>query len=149
MLMAFLLLDIYNIRAKNKETSRLLNQADEAAEVGVLVQSIRLIQNNAREDLEAFEELALSDSKIVPLIESIEKAGQSLGVKTEIASVEKTDEPQQLNLIIETEGSWAGTLSFLKAIESLPHRVMVKSVNVSKDESLWSATIALSLYLFN
>ena len=52
-LLAVLVLGVYDIRAKNKETSELLNLADHAAESATLAQSIRTIQNEAEQDLEA------------------------------------------------------------------------------------------------
>ena len=153
-ILAFLLLDLYNIRSKNKETSRLLNIADQAAEEEVLVQSIRTIQNSAKGDLEAFEKAVLSEDKLVPLIESIEGAARLLGVDLEISSVEEAgeataDEPQKLDIVLVGKGSWASVFSFLKALESLPHRVMINKTTLSKGESLWNTTIFLSLYMFN
>ncbi len=153
LLLGFLGFDLYNIRAKNDTTSKLLTLADQEAEEKILVQSIRLIQNNAREDIEAFEGIVLSDDGVVRMIESVERAGQSLGLETEIISVEKTgeetlDNPQKIRLVIESNGLWAATFSYLRAIESLPHRVMIEKVDFSKGKDVWHSRIALSLYLF-
>src|SRR3989344_4555708 len=81
-LLATLIMGTYNIRVKNKEASELLNLADEAAEAKILSQSVRMIQKNAAEDIAAFDSLTLSGGNLVPLIEDIEGAGQTLGLDT-------------------------------------------------------------------
>jgi len=125
MLLAVLILGTYNIQLKNKEAFALLNLANEAAETKILSQSVRMIQKNAAEDIAAFDSLTLSGDNLVPLIEDIEGAGQTLGLDTKIVSVGKIEdkksvEPDIIRIVMETQGSWAPTLSFLRAIESLP-----------------------------
>ncbi|MDO8569626.1 MAG: hypothetical protein Q7R89_02525 [bacterium] len=167
-LLAVLIWETYNIQLKNKEASELLSLADQDAEAELLAQSIRMIQNNAATDIAAFDSLTLSDTNLVPLIESIEGAGQILGLDTNILSVEKIEDKKSVEtdivrIAIETRGSWAPTLSFLRAIESLPHRVMIDESNLSRDEigpasprqggagdgASWRLKIVLSLYSFN
>lgn len=147
-------LGIYNIRVENKETRELLDLADHVAEVRILAQSIRMVQNDAEQDLEAFDDLVLSGDKLVSLIESIEGAGRALGLDTNILSVGKIEdkksvEPDVVRIVMETQGPWASTLSFLRAIESLPHRVMIEESSLSKEEVGWRSRIVLSLYSFD
>ena len=153
-LLSILALGVYNIRFKNKETSELLNLADHAAETGILIQSIRAAQNNSGQDIEAFDNLALAGDKIVPLIESIEGAGRALGLDTSILSVgkiedKKSADPPIVRIVMETQGAWAPTLSFLRAIESLPYRVMIDESSLSKEEVGWRSRVILSLYSFD
>ncbi len=153
-LLAVLILGTYNIQLKNKEASELLNLADEAAEAKILSQSIRMMQSNSAEDIAAFGSLTLSGDNLVPLIESIEGAGQTLGLDTKIVSVGKIEdkksvEPDIIRIVMETQGPWASTLSFLRAIESLPHRVMIDESSLSRDEVGWRLKIVLSLYSFD
>ena len=153
-LLAVLVIGVYNIRDKNNKTSELLNLADEAAEAGVLVQSIRILQNDAREDLESFDKLILSNDKLVPLIEDIEKTGRGFDLETNILSVGEVGksgsvEPQTLRIALEAQGSWSGELSFLKAIESLPYRVMIEETDFQKKETGWHLKVVLALHLFN
>lgn len=159
--LAALILEIYNIQLKNRETSEFFNLVDHDAKVATLTQSIRMIQTNAAEDIAAFDNLTLSDNNLVSLIENIEATGRAFGLVTNIASVEKIEdkksvEPDLIRLAIETQGSWASTLSFLHAIESLPHRIMINELNLSRDEvgpakdgASWHLKIILSLYSFN
>jgi Tfp pilus assembly protein PilO len=153
-LLAVLVLGVYKIEAKNKKTSELLILADHAAEIKILEQSVRIIQNNASEDLELFESFVLSDDKLVSLIESIEGAGGRLNLETSILSVAEVKEknpvaPKIIRITMETRGSWSGTLSFLRAIESLPQRVIIDESNLSREEVGWRSRIVLSLYSFN
>jgi Tfp pilus assembly protein PilO len=166
--LAVLILEIYNIQLKNREASELFNLADNNAKMAVLTQSIRMVQTNSAEDIAAFDKLTLSDANLVSLIENIEATGHVLGLNTNIVSVEKIEdkksaEPDLIRLAIETQGSWAPTLSFLRAIESLPHRVMINESNLSRNEAgpasprqggagdgvSWHLKIILSLYSFN
>ena len=160
-LLVVLVLGAYNIQSKNQKVLKLLALADEAAESRTLAQSIRVLQNNAAEDLMAFDNLTLSDDKLVPLIENIEGMSRALGLDTSIVSVSKIEdkksvEPDIIRIVMETRGSWAQTLSFLSAIESLPHRVMIEELGLSRVEASpagngasWRLRIVLSLYSFD
>lgn len=153
-LLTVLILAIYNIRVKNQEVSVLLNQADHTAKVAILAQSIRVTQKDAAEDIESFESFVLTDDKLVPIIESIEGAGRALNLDTSILSVGKVEdneslELQMIRIVIETQGSWTSTFSFLNVIESLPNRVMIEESNFSKEETSWRSRIILRLYSFN
>lgn len=153
-LLVVLILDTYNIRIQNRETSELFNSADRAAETRTLVQSTRLLQSNAAEDLATFDRMTLSGDKLVPLIESIEGAGRALGLKVNIVSVGsmenvKSEGLNTIRIVLNVQGSWASTLSFLRAIESLPHRVMIEESSFSKEDIGWRSRIILALYSFD
>lgn len=153
-LLAVLTAGIYSVRAKNQKISELLNLADQASEIEVLTRSIRAVQSGAEKDLKAFDNLVLSDDKLVALIESIEAAGQTLGLGTKIVSVSKIEDkkaivPDMIAITIETQGPWAGTLSFLHAIESLPHRIRIDKLTLSKEEVGWRSATTLVLYSFD
>src|SRR3989338_8481444 len=134
---ALLVLDFYHIRSKNAETLRLVELANAKESEEILAKSIKEIQNNSRAELSAFEQIVLSDSEIVPIIENIEKAGRALGLITEITSVEKINDadpalPQRIRIIVESDGSWRGIFALLKAIESLPNRVLLEETTLAK-----------------
>ncbi len=167
-LLATLTLGVYSIRAKNQVVFELLNLVDHAAEAEILARSIRAVQNDAKGDIEAFNNFVFSDDKLVLLIENIEEAGQTLGLDTKIVSVSKIEDkkavvPDIVRIVMETQGSWAPTLSFFRAIESLPYRVMIDESSLSRvevgrrldgvgllpDEVGWHSRIVLSLYLFD
>ncbi|OHA89767.1 MAG: hypothetical protein A3C70_00715 [Candidatus Zambryskibacteria bacterium RIFCSPHIGHO2_02_FULL_43_14] len=149
-----LIIGVYSIRAKNQKISELINLATQASEVEVMARSIRAVQNSAKEDLEAFDDFVLSDDKLVALIESIEAVGQTLDLETKIVSVSKIEDkkvivPDMIYIAMETQGPWAGTFSFLHAIENLPHRVKLDKLSLSKEEDGWHLAVTLVLYSFD
>ena len=146
-----LTLGVYSIRLKNKETSELLNRINETTKREVLFQSIRLTQDIAAEDIKAFKDIILSSDKLVLLIENIEASGKTLGLDAEILSVEEIKNTgsiglQSIRIVIETRGSWAPTLSFLRVVENLPHRVLIDESSILKQTDSWRSKIILSLY---
>ncbi|MBI2674052.1 MAG: hypothetical protein HYX23_02100 [Candidatus Zambryskibacteria bacterium] len=153
-LLTFLILEIYKTLRQNREATELINLADYDAKVGVLAQSIRIMQNSAKEDIALFDEITLSGDKLVSFIEKIEATGKILGLNVTIVSVEKLEDkksakPDTVRIIMETKGAWSPTISLLHAIESLPYRVMMDRLNLSKDETDWRLKINLSLYSFD
>lgn len=139
---------------KNKETSKLLNLADSTAESKLLVQNIRTVQNDAAEEIKSFDNIVLSDDKLVSFIENIENLSRARSLEISIASVDKVEdkkalEPHLVRIVMETQGSWSDNFAFLRAIESLPYRVMIESSNFAKEEDTWRLRITLILYVFN
>jgi len=154
LLLVVIVFGVYDMRLKNIENSRLLNEANQVAEAKDITKTIKVIQNSAVEDIKAFNDLVLTSDKLVPLIESIESKGRELGLVTKIVSVEKNEdrESSELNtisLVIESRGSWTGTFAFLGAIESLPHKVMIEESSLSQAEEEWRLRIVLLLNSFN
>jgi len=153
-LLVILIMEIYSIKIKDQEASELINLANQDTKVEILAKSIRTIQNNATDDIATFDALTLSNEKLVPFIESLEGAGQIFGLETDVVSVEKLGgkkvvEPDIIRIVMETRGAWAPTFSFIRAVGSLPHRVMIDEINLSKDENYWRLKIVLSFYSFN
>ena len=86
---------------------------------------------------------------------------RALGLDTSIVSVSKIEdkksvEPDIIRIVMETRGSWVQTFSFLSAIESLPHRVMIEELGLSRVEASpagngasWRLRTVLSLYSFD
>jgi hypothetical protein len=152
-LFALLFFAVRSISSKNMETSELVYQAEESSQKEVSNQAIRSLRNASREEIEEFEMLALSGNEVVGVIESLEKAGRALELETEIVSVSQTGEagtdPQKIKIVIEGKGGWDGAYSLVKAVESLPQRVMLEEASLSKEEALWKAHVEFSLYSFN
>lgn len=152
-LLAVISYGVYEIRSRNLDTSELLNEVDQLAEAKEMTRAIKAIRMTALDDIDTFNSLVLTSDKLVPLIESLEKKGRELGVEVNIVSVNKGEEsqtpsPNIISMVIEAEGSWAGSYSFLKTIESLPYNVMIKESILSKamDKWLLRATVVLNLF---
>ncbi len=153
-LLALLVVDVRKMNSENVETARLVSLSGESETKANAAQTVRSLQASASEEIKAFENLTLTNERLVPLIESVESVGRALGLDLEIVSVEKKQEgegtgPQRIRMVIEASGTWSGTFSLVKAIETLPHRVMLENVSLVKEDSGWSAMVSLSLYSFN
>lgn len=153
-LLAVFILGLYNIRTKNEETVKLLEEINSITELNDLARSIRMVQGDSQSGVVTFENLVLSEEKVVSLIESIEDAGRVLGLETNIVSVEKREgekasDPDIINITIESRGSWSKVHALLRAIENLPNRVGVDELNIRKTEDGWQSRMAISLFSFN
>jgi hypothetical protein len=153
-MLASLIIVFYRLSSESKEASRLLNLIGQTEKEIALIDSARLFRDSAQEEIAAFESLVLSENKLVSVIESIEGAGRALSLETEIVSVSKVGdapegEPQEIEITIESNGSWTGNFSFLKAIENLPYQVKVREASFLKAPETWRSHISISLSTFN
>lgn len=145
---------IYTVRAANTAISQLALQAESVSKKEKENQAIRTARLASEADIQAFEKIPLSGNGVVGVIESLEAAGKSLNLDTNIVSVndvegEKGNAQKQILIVIEGEGSWTGAYSLVKAVESLPQRVILKSVELSKNDALWKTRIGFSIFSFN
>lgn len=153
-LLALIAFGIYDIKIKRQEVSRLRDQSDRIISITTLARSVKVIQNEVATDIKAFNGLLLVGDKLVSLIEDIEGIGRKLGLDANILSVGKVGDSQSggpniIRIVLETQGSWAETLSFLRTIEHLPHRVVIDELSFSKEEAAWHSRIVFSLYSFD
>ncbi len=154
-LIGVLVFGIYDIKKKNAEVSRIVNETDLKSQNEKIIESIKTLRENNTADLLAFEAIVFTNDQLVPLIESIEGVGRALGLVTKIVSVselddKKTSEPKLIKISIETtKGSWSSTLAFLKAMENLPHRVLIDETALSKEGTDWRLRMTVSLHAFN
>lgn len=154
-LLALLVFGVWSMRDKNRDAYELTHLVEDASAAEALLQHVRSIRNSSAEDIAILEALILRESGLVALMENIQGTGRALGLETDIVSVSETEtsgesDLVQIRIAIETRGSWAGNLSFLRALESLPHRVMMEDTSIRKeDETGWVSHIVLLLYVFN
>lgn len=145
---------VYRIGAEDRSVAELLKSADESAGKLTLFQSVRALQSNAGADIAAFERLALTNETLVPMIETIENVGRSLGLETKIISVDKVAKGKDASALggfrvaVESDGGWSGSLAFLKALESLPYRVNFEETSYLKGASGWHSRIVIFLPSF-
>lgn len=159
-LIALFVFGIYDIRAKNKETSELLGEVDSITTARSNAREVEQILKSATTSIREFEGLILTSDKLVNLIEKIEKTGRDLGLETAIVSVGGADEggskkTEKIRIVLETKGSWTANFTFLSAIESLPYRVIINESSFLKEEGSqsgdipkWRQKIILELYSF-
>ena len=142
----------YHIAGEHRQSVEYLRQEGESAAEERAFQALRRIQTSAEEDLAAFESAVFSQDKLLPVIEPLENAGRTLGLKTEISSVEKTlpdAGPLGFLISIDSEGSWKGAFAFLQAVENLPYRVVFKEASLAKKkEGPWRAYFTIFMPAF-
>jgi len=83
----------------------------------------------------------VTEDTSVDFIELIEKVATSTGVFLEIRSVAKNSVEKdaenitELNLDIQTSGSWANTITFLRSLEALPYKVHIDRTSIRYKDS--------------
>lgn len=142
-LAALLGLSWYQIKDQNREAAELMLEVNRRAAESELLQKVKILRNTAKSDLESFDKLALDKESIVPMIERFESAGRSLNLDTKISIAEEVEGGIRLSL--ESEGDWRGIFSNLKAIESMPYRVVFEKVNLSKSGANWRLFVTIFL----
>jgi hypothetical protein len=152
-LFGVLSMGFYKIRIKNEETYKLLNTVSQADQAEILAQTIEAARTKAALDLETLNKLTFEEAKTVSLIEDVEQAGRDLGVRTQINAVNKTSLPNSpelelFKMTIEARGTWQNTFSYLKALESLPYRIVMENTNLKKEENEWVLRIVMGLHSF-
>lgn len=142
---------IYDIQSKNRETSELLHKIEESSENELLYQSVRSIQNSAEEELAALEDIIVSSSELVSLIEEVEQIGRESGLTMDIVSVDEVKvvegEPQKVRITFDARGSWTQTFSALSIVENIPRKIMIEEVKLNKEDVGWLATVSFAVYI--
>ncbi|MES2214062.1 MAG: hypothetical protein V4465_01555 [Patescibacteria group bacterium] len=158
---------VYDLRAENQQASLLMNAADASVRSIDSAASLRVAQDSSADKIVELDKAVLEEGELVPLIERIEKIGTTLGQKTTIASVTvdkaeadaHTTDPDKVHIIIGAEGSWAGSIAFLHALENLPTKVslgnvsLVSAVSTSDDpaaptRNIWRLQTEVVVYIF-
>lgn len=144
---------VHIIRTKNENTSILLSEVNQVADNELRTKSIEQVRESASAEIALFEQSVLTDVGIASAIEKIETAGRLLNVSTDIVSVDKasTDankNPQELDVVLESIGSWSNNFHFLRAIETLPYKTSLKNVSLTKFGSSWRLNMTVTLYSF-
>ena len=148
-LVGLALFGLYKIQSMDKSVFELENQLSSLSQVDSITQFIRSARNNAQPDLLNLEEIVMTRPKLVSLIETLEGLGQSLSLETTIISV-NTDKTT-IHMVVETEGGFVRSVDFLRALENLPHRVVIVETSLSASPSLprtWSTRSSIALPFF-
>jgi hypothetical protein len=153
-LLGLLSFNIYRVYSQNRATAQFLEEANQKAIEDNLISSVRKLKAGAAPDIEAFETLVFTSDKIIEAIEKLELLGRSLTVEVEITHVEEVEklpdtDGKGLRVALNAQGSWAGLFTWLKALESLPYRVMFDQVNFSKQEGGWRVTAVMFIPTFD
>ena len=156
-LLVALALFVWGIRSIDKKSALIVEKNERANEAVVektLIESLSTLKATNKEEIGAFEDSTLTEEGLVEFIESLENKGQELGLKLEVASVNKSageslpPEVSILKISLIAEGSWEEVYAFLGAIESLPYRVTFEKLNLSKGDERWKLETSFSVHIF-
>jgi hypothetical protein len=152
-LLGALVYGTYRINGYVIKTEEMLRLADESVQADILAHALRVLQNESSQELTALEDFTLSESELVLFVENVEATGRELALETEIASIIKTEdkkgiEPTIIKLTVETTGSWSNSVTFLRAIENMPYRLIIDEASLDKEEQHWRTRVVMSVHLF-
>ncbi len=155
-LLGVLVFGIMQIRSQSQESSVLVNAADKTEGRDTLTQSIRSIQGSSMADVNKLNSLVLTEAKLVPFISFLENLGKSLDldITTSSVSADKADDaknsikPTKVHVTIETDGSWASSAAFIKALENLPSHDTIDSTTLTHNDKSWHTSTSITLYSF-
>ena len=144
---------IYHIRTLTQKSSELLNSANQVAQENSEAKTIRTLKESVGGEGAALQVVALTESGVVRVIESVESVGRALGLETEIISVDKSAEKttaplQKIRLSLNSVGSWGNNFSFLNAVENLPHKIVIERAAFSKNEPDWRLQLTMVISTF-
>ncbi len=148
-LLIVLIYGLYKIRTQSEQVVNLESRAVSLGQMDNVAQSVRFIKNSSGRDLSSLDGLIISQKKVVSFIEMIERLGGNMGLETHTLSV-NTDEAT-VRIALETDGSWARSMDFIRALENLPYKVVLdETTTASNFESEgWHTNITMILPIFD
>jgi Tfp pilus assembly protein PilO len=146
--------EVYLISSIQNEVTSTNESTDLQVGSDSRAKNIALLQESARAEVKMIEEVLLTRSDLVSLVEKLEKTGRDLGLNVSISSItndSKTSSsvnPETVRISIEARGSWAPSLSYVRLIENLPHKFSVEKVDIGTDGEGWRTLISLKLITY-
>lgn len=126
----------WNIVQESHTITELQVQSNEYQAKNDALRSVKISLDENQDFISQIDTFFIAKDGVVNFINTLERLGQSTGLKINIqsVSVEQGSDPKDfkegLKLKIETEGSWQDSSRFLSIIENLPYRVVVNSASV-------------------
>lgn len=153
LLSAALIVSLWSLRGIGLEAARLNAEADALSGNDSWTMGVRQIQSESAGDLKTLEEAKLSRTELVSLIETLEQAGKSMGLKVSFSSITAEGElssstPQTLKIVVDTEGTWRGSLAFVRLLQSLPTKASIETLTLSLSNQTWRSGTTLRVTVF-
>jgi hypothetical protein len=139
------------VKAKNENTSVLLNKIDAEATEAHLLASTKTLVSDTATLREQFRNFSVSREGVVPFIELLESAGKAVGVSVAINSVDTETLPgsttmEMLRVQVTGKGSWPDIVRFFGLLEFLPFEVALEQAIVSSSEGvLWRLAVTFTV----
>ncbi len=106
---------------------------------------IAATEQNYKDDIASVNSAALTTDDIAGLADTIEKGGRGLGLNVTISSI--TDDSSKsssasstnVSMTINSDGPWTPSISFVKLLENIPHKVSLDSISLrTAGDSGWN-----------
>lgn len=146
--------ELHLISETKSETLETQNLIDEHTGNDGFVRSVLGFQEREKANLEALDKISLTKDEIVSLIENLEDTGELLGLSVDVSSVTASENKaasevsQIVSIAIDSRGSWSRSLQFMQILENLPHKVLVKKVDLTFDQGAWRNNTVLEVNIF-
>ncbi len=143
----------YIVKEKNIKLSQASVNLETEQKQGASTQSIEKIFDESQEEIDLVEAYFVEKGSIVDFIEYLEGLGVRSGVEFRIQSVDETGDnktyPNKENLSFKVlaQGDWSAVFTFLSALENVPYRIHITSVDLKKgggDIKLSSGVLPIS-----
>lgn len=145
----YLYLDILATKAKVEQASLELEKDRlKDAELEAIQKNIKLTIS----DSDTLKSLFVPADGVVDFIQNIENVAQKAGLQVTTKNIEpkETDAltatgKENINVTLETKGSWQNSIQFLSLIYNLPYKISILSVDLSLKEKVWENNIVFSV----
>lgn len=146
---AALVYEVYLISSTQGELNNTTTSTDEEIESDRRAKSIIELQKESKTELAIVDEVLLTKSDLVELVEKLEKTGRDLGLIVSISSItndsktSSSQNPETVRISIETRGAWAQNLKFVRLVETLPHKFAIDRLDLNFDGQDWRTLVNL------
>lgn len=146
--------EVYLISKSEADVAEAIALVDKELGGDARIKKIEQIQSNYQEDILILDKVLINRADLVAMIEELERTGRDVGVIPSISSITNDSKsstgtaPETVRVAIDTRGSWASTIIFIKLLESLPYKYNIDKMEVFFDNTEWrtSSTLKLTTY---
>lgn len=116
--------------------------------------NVKEIQGEFGVETEVLHAAAITRPGLATLVELLESTGKDMGLSVTIVSVKNesdkdpVNKPHNVRITIETRGGWSGSLAFVRLLQSLPHKTMIESTSLSRQEGGWKSSSVIKIVAF-
>lgn len=145
----YLYRDILDTKTKVEQTHLELEKDRlKDAELEAIQKNIKLTIS----DSDTLKALFVPADGVVDFIQNIETVGKQIGLQIETKNIEPEETDvltavgkENINVTLETEGSWQNSMQFLSLLSNLPYKISIISLDFSFKEKVWVSSIIFSV----
>ncbi|MBX4195755.1 hypothetical protein KW796_02260 [Candidatus Parcubacteria bacterium] len=139
------------IKMTSAEAGEMLAEADTRSGNDAWTRNARSVQVNERDSVRILDDAKLTRTKLITLIDLLEKTGRSMNLSVVVTSVKSdassisTSSPETVNMTVTTSGPWASSLAFIRLLENLPHKIYIDESRITKEGQVWETSSTMRL----